>query len=135
MPQSCSSLLAGLANRGVTAQHRGGPRARLDDAGRAACPMVIHGVAGFAKSLARAGSRNACFECAQFRGRKANRQTTAIGKRRAAAGSDGAMNGLGVIYDHGEGVPQDYQKAREWYEKAAGGNTNAQQRLKTLPDN
>ncbi len=46
------------------------------------------------------------------------------------------MNGLGVIYDHGEGVPQDYQKAREWYEKAAaGGNTNAQQRLKTLPDN
>ena len=29
------------------------------------------------------------------------------------------MRGLGVLYDNGDGVPQDYAKAREWYEKAA----------------
>jgi TPR repeat protein len=29
------------------------------------------------------------------------------------------MNNLGRFYEHGEGVPQDYGKAREWFEKAA----------------
>jgi TPR repeat protein len=29
------------------------------------------------------------------------------------------MSNLGVIYYHGQGVAQDYSKAREWYEKAA----------------
>jgi TPR repeat protein len=29
------------------------------------------------------------------------------------------MNKLGDAYDSGEGVPQDYAKAREWYDKAA----------------
>ena len=30
-----------------------------------------------------------------------------------------AMNNLGWLYHNGWGVPQDYGKAREWYEKAA----------------
>jgi TPR repeat protein len=30
-----------------------------------------------------------------------------------------AMNNLGALYGSGSGVPQDYTKAREWYEKAA----------------
>ena len=29
------------------------------------------------------------------------------------------MINLGVLYENGRGVPQDYAKAREWYEKAA----------------
>ena len=29
------------------------------------------------------------------------------------------MNDLGRLYQNGHGVPQDYAKAREWYEKAA----------------
>jgi TPR repeat protein len=28
------------------------------------------------------------------------------------------MNGLGVLYRDGNGVPRDYAKAREWFEKA-----------------
>jgi TPR repeat protein len=34
------------------------------------------------------------------------------------------MNTLGVLYETGEGVGQDFAKAREWYEKAvlAGNN-------------
>ena len=30
-----------------------------------------------------------------------------------------AMSNLGVLYHNGQGVAQDYAKAREWYEKAA----------------
>jgi hypothetical protein len=39
------------------------------------------------------------------------------------------MNDIGRLYANGEGVPQDYAKAREWYEKAAalGSNTASQQ--------
>ena len=29
------------------------------------------------------------------------------------------MARVGMVYDNGYGVPQDYAKAREWYEKAA----------------
>jgi uncharacterized protein len=28
------------------------------------------------------------------------------------------MNSLGLLFKNGQGVPQDYTKAREWYEKA-----------------
>ena len=35
------------------------------------------------------------------------------------------MNNLGWLYQAGHGVPQDYAKAREWYEKAAA-KDNAQ---------
>jgi TPR repeat protein len=34
---------------------------------------------------------------------------------------------LGMLYENGDGVPEDYEKAREWYEKsAAQGDANAQ---------
>lgn len=40
------------------------------------------------------------------------------------------------LYDDGQDVPQDYAKAREWYEKAAaGGNTDSMNNLVVLYDN
>src|SRR5262249_10568589 len=43
---------------------------------------------------------------------------------------------LGALYEHGEGVPQDYAKAREWYEKiAAKGNMVARVSLGLLYEN
>ena len=36
------------------------------------------------------------------------------------------MTSIGLLYDNGQGVPQDYVQAREWYEKAvAAGNAAA----------
>jgi TPR repeat protein len=44
------------------------------------------------------------------------------------------MSYLGVLYDYGQGVAQDYAKAREWYEKAAAkGNEFSETKLKELP--
>jgi len=40
-------------------------------------------------------------------------------KAQAAQGDPVAQVKLGYTYDFGKGVPQDYTKAREWYEKAA----------------
>ena len=55
------------------------------------------------------------------------------------------MTSLGRLYENGLGVPRDYGKAREWYEKAAAkeareqlekaaakGDTDAKARLKEL---
>ena len=40
---------------------------------------------------------------------------------------------LGILYNQGRGVRQDYHKAREWYEKAAAqGFATAQLNLGTL---
>ena len=40
------------------------------------------------------------------------------------------MFNLGLLYDEGHGVAQDYAKAREWYEKAADkGDTTAMKNL------
>ena len=40
------------------------------------------------------------------------------------------MNQLGWLYQHSRGVPQDYQRAREWYEKsAAAGNGSGMNQL------
>ena len=39
-------------------------------------------------------------------------------KKSAALGNSEAMRIIGYLYEHGEGVPQDYKKAVEWYEKA-----------------
>jgi TPR repeat protein len=51
----------------------------------------------------------------------------------AAKGDAMAMYGLGVRYANGEGVPQDYAKSREWYEKAAArGNVYAMNSLGRL---
>ena len=39
------------------------------------------------------------------------------------------MNDLGWLYGSGRGVSLDYGKAREWYQKAAAGNTTAMKNL------
>jgi len=56
--------------------------------------------------------------------------------KQAAQGNAWAQHNLGVLYDNGRGVPQDYVKARGWYEKAAAqGNAWAQHNLGALYDN
>lgn len=48
-------------------------------------------------------------------------------KLRAEQGDVIAQFGLGAMYYHGTGVPQDYKQAFYWYEKAANqGNSDAQ---------
>src|SRR5712691_4348728 len=44
-----------------------------------------------------------------------------LGELRAAAeeGEAKAQFNLGVMYDNGQGVPQDYNEAAKWYTKAA----------------
>jgi len=45
----------------------------------------------------------------------------------AEQGNARAQFYLGVLYENGDGVPEDYEKAREWYMKsAAQGEANAQ---------
>src|SRR5437773_3207039 len=56
--------------------------------------------------------------------------------KQAAQGNAWAQHNLGVLYDNGRGVLQDYVKARGWYEKAAAqGNAWAQHNLGVLYDN
>ncbi len=51
-------------------------------------------------------------------------------EKAAAQGNAEALNRLGMIYEQGIGVPQDYGKAVEWYEKAAAqGDAAAQLNL------
>src|SRR5262245_29672893 len=51
----------------------------------------------------------------------------------AAKDEPTAMTNLGVLFASGEGVPQDYTKAREWLEKAAAkGDEDAKQNLVKL---
>ena len=51
----------------------------------------------------------------------------------AAQGNAEAQNYIGQLYAHGQGVPQDYVQAREWYEKAAAqGHALAQNNLAEL---
>ena len=52
---------------------------------------------------------------------------------RAVQGDAKAQGSLGRLYDRGQGVPQDYAQARQWYEKAAAqGNKIAQTNLGIL---
>jgi uncharacterized protein len=45
------------------------------------------------------------------------------------------MVNLGLLYDNGHSVAQDYAKAREWYEKAADkGDADAKAQLEQLRD-
>ena len=51
----------------------------------------------------------------------------------AEHGNVRSMRNLGVLYDNGQGVAQDYAKAREWFEKAAAkGVTTAMRNLGEL---
>jgi TPR repeat protein len=53
----------------------------------------------------------------------------------AAQGFAPAQNNLGLLYYNGRGVPMDYTKAREWFEKAAAqGDADAQYNLGVLYD-
>jgi uncharacterized protein len=52
----------------------------------------------------------------------------------ADRGNATSMANLGLLYEKGFGVAQDFDKAREWYEKAAEkGDTSAKARLEQLP--
>ena len=54
----------------------------------------------------------------------------------AEEGDAQAQLHLGVLYANGDGVPQDYAKARQWYEQAAAqGYAMAQYNLGVLYDN
>jgi len=57
-------------------------------------------------------------------------------EKAAAKGDASAMFNLGVLYENGFGVAQNYAKAREWYEKAADeGNASAMFNLGLLYHN
>ena len=54
-------------------------------------------------------------------------------RKSAEAGNASAQYRLGLLYDGGVGVPQDYRQAKEWFEKAAKqGHVVAQADLGTL---
>jgi TPR repeat protein len=43
-------------------------------------------------------------------------------------------NGLGAMYNEGDGVGRNVRLARQWFEKAAAlGNSDAKQNLKGMP--
>ena len=71
----------------------------------------------------------------QDHGTKAS--TTVEEYRKAAAQGDAnAQYNLGVMYDNGDGVTQDYQTALKWYRKAAAqGDATAQYALGVMYDN
>jgi len=53
-----------------------------------------------------------------------------IDGRRTRGGDAYAQNNLGYMYEYGEGMPQDYQKALRWYRLAADqGEATAQNHL------
>lgn len=57
-------------------------------------------------------------------------------KHAAEQGDAAAQFFLGTMYYNGQGVQQDYQKARQWYEKAAAqGESSAQFCLGLLYEN
>ena len=54
-------------------------------------------------------------------------------REQAAQGDAHSQCALGLLYDNGWGVPQDYAKAKQWYEQAAAqGNARAQVALGVL---
>ena len=46
----------------------------------------------------------------------------------AEQGNAGAQYNLGVMYDNGQGVPQDYVKAHMWYNLSAAGSPPSEDR-------
>jgi TPR repeat protein len=48
-----------------------------------------------------------------------NTKAANIYAKAASMGSGAAMVNLGILFEHGQGVTQDYRSAREWYEKGA----------------
>ncbi len=61
--------------------------------------------------------------------------STADLQTQATQGVAEAQTNLGLLYYYGRGVPRDYTKAREWFEKAAAqGDADAQYNLGVLYD-
>ena len=61
--------------------------------------------------------------------------STADLQKKATQGVAEAQTNLGLLYYFGQGVPRDYTKAREWFEKAAAqGHADAQYNLGMLYD-
>jgi TPR repeat protein len=61
--------------------------------------------------------------------------STADLQKKATQGVAEAQTNLGLLYYYGRGVPRDYTKAREWFEKAAAQeDANAQYNLGVLYD-
>src|SRR6516225_1038751 len=50
---------------------------------------------------------------------KTKHEAFALFQAGAKHGSENSMSNLGIFYEKGEVVPQDYAKAREWFDKAA----------------
>jgi TPR repeat protein len=71
---------------------------------------------------------------AQAEGQKALHEAEEAQRKRATnEGKAEAMFNLGLLYANGQGVTQDYVRAREWYEKAAdNGNATAMLNLGQL---
>ena len=64
-----------------------------------------------------------------------NDTSTADLQKKATQGVAEAQTNLGLLYYDGRGVPRDYTKAREWFEKAAAqGHADAQYNLGMLYD-
>src|SRR5664279_1979980 len=64
-----------------------------------------------------------------------DQKSVAVIEQQAANGDAAAQWVLGVRYEHGKGVPQDYAQAAAWYRKAAEqGNATAQWLLGDLYD-
>jgi uncharacterized protein len=65
---------------------------------------------------------------------RADYETAAKEVRKSAEGGNAtAQNRLGLLYDEGQGVPQNYGQAKQWFEKAAEkGHAGAQVNLGTL---
>ena len=56
-------------------------------------------------------------------------------RKAAEQGHAGAQNNLGVMYNNGQGVQQDYESAAYWWGKAAKqGNVKAQKELLTYEE-
>jgi uncharacterized protein len=67
------------------------------------------------------------------KGRVEDEATAKELRKSAEEGDASAQNRLGLLYDEGVGVPQNYRQAKEWFEKAAKqGHVGAQANLGTL---
>ncbi len=72
-------------------------------------------------------------EAVKYYGQKEYNKALPLFKQVAEFGNTDAQNFLGLMYQNGEGVIKDNQKAVEWYRKAAEqGNTVAQANLKRM---
>ena len=76
-----------------------------------------------------------CIACLAAPGCSQAEKVTELLIEKAQRGDAQAQNNLGLMYDEGEGVPQDNGEAVKWYRKAAQqGNAKAQFNLALMYD-